>query len=295
MISQLIANGIIIGSTYSLIAIGFTIIYKTVNFFHLAHAGVYTFAAYIYYSLINSKIWSFLKTDNHLLTIEILSFSLSIFLSGLLGTIIDKFIYFPLRKKEASQLSFLLASFGVLVIIQNLLQIIYGTEIFILNKRTIIEGYKIFGATITITQIIILFFNLLFIMLTSIFIYKTKLGKFIRAVSDNYILSKILGINTELVISLSFFFGSLIAGTAGILISYETNLEPTIGFNIVFKGIVASIIGGTKSFLRCVIAGFFIGIIENISIWKLDSNWKDFITFFIMIVFLLLKPQKTKT
>ena len=111
-----------------------------------------------------------------------------------------------------------------------------------------------------------------------------------RAVSDDPIAASVVGINPEKTILVSFAIGSALAGAAGILISLETNIEPTMGFSAILKGIIASIIGGIGSIPGAVLGGFFLGLAENLGIWKIQAGWKDAIAFAILIIFLLLRP-----
>ncbi len=145
MFNQLLLNGIIAGSIYALVALGFTIIYKTVRFFHFAHGVVYTAGAYFAYSLSISLNFN-----------SIISFFIAFFLAALLGIGIDRIVNLPLRKKNAPSLVFLIASFGVFIFIQNLLQLIYGAQILTLRTGPVKEGYYILNAVITDIQILIL-------------------------------------------------------------------------------------------------------------------------------------------
>lgn len=111
-----------------------------------------------------------------------------------------------------------------------------------------------------------------------------------RAVSDDPIAANVVGINPDRTILASFAIGSALAGAAGILISLETNIEPTMGFSAILKGIIASIIGGIGSIPGAMFGGFFLGIAENLGIWKIQAGWKDSIAFGILIIFLLLRP-----
>jgi branched-chain amino acid transport system permease protein len=122
------------------------------------------------------------------------------------------------------------------------------------------------------------------------FIQRTKLGKAMRAVSDDPIAANVLGINPEKIITVSFAIGSAMAGVAGILISFETNIEPTMGFNAILKGVIASIVGGIGSIPGAVLGGFFLGLAENLGVWKIQAGWKDAIAFVILIIFLLMRP-----
>ncbi|MCK4501345.1 branched-chain amino acid ABC transporter permease, partial [Candidatus Babeliales bacterium] len=145
MFLQVTVNGIIAGSIYALIAIGFTVIYRTVKFFHFAHGVVYTAGAYFAYTLIISLQLNFA-----------LSFFLSIVLAAILGIAIDRLVYYPLRQQNASNLIFLLASFGVFIFLQNLIQLIYGAQILTIRTGPIKEGHHFLGAVITDVQILIL-------------------------------------------------------------------------------------------------------------------------------------------
>jgi branched-chain amino acid transport system permease protein len=280
MINQLIVNGIIAGSIYVLLAQGFSIIYRTVKFFHFAHGVVYAAGAYLAYTF-------FILFDIN----PILSFFLSIALASLLGITINSFVYHPLRKNNAPNLVYLIASFGVFIFLQNLIQLIFGAQILTLRTGPIKVGHHILGAVITDIQILIVVVSLILFFLTWLFIQKLKLGKAIRAVSDDPIGARVVGINSEKVILTAFAIGSALAGVAGILISLETNIEPTMGLNAILKGIIASIVGGIGSIPGALFGGLFLGLAENLGIWKIQAGWKDAIAFAILIIFLLLRPS----
>jgi branched-chain amino acid transport system permease protein len=277
---QLVINGIIAGSIYALIALGFTVIYRTVKFFHFSHGIIFTTGAYFAYTF-----FIILRINS------LISFFLSISLVALLGIAIDRFVYYPLRKHNAPNLVNLLASFGVFIFIQNLLQLIFGAQILTIRTGPIKEGHHILGATITDIQILIIVVSLALFIIGWLFIQKTRLGKAIRAVADDPIGARVVGINSEKVILTAFAIGSALAGVAGILISLETNIEPTMGFNAILKGIIASIIGGIGSIPGALFGGLFLGLAENLGIWKIQAGWKDAIAFAILIIFLLLRPS----
>lgn len=280
LLPQLILNGIIAGSIYALVALGFSVIYKTVKFFHFAHGVVYTVGVYLAYTLT-----VFLGIN-----LIISFFSASIFAS-IIGLAIDKFVYHPLRKQNAPNLVFLIASFGVFIFLQNLIQLIYSAQILTLRIEPIKKGHDLLGAIITDTQILILLLSVSLFAILWLFIQHSKFGKAIRAVSDDPIAASVVGICSEKVIFASFAIGSVLAGMAGILISFETNIEPTMGMSAIFKGIIASVIGGIGSIPGAIFGGLFLGIAENLGIWKIQAGWKDCIAFAILILFLLIRPS----
>lgn len=280
MLTQIFINGLIAGSVYTLIALGFSIIFKTIRFFHLAHGAVYTSGAYFAYT-------ASIKFGLNV----ILSFFLAATLATLLGVAIDRFVYLPLRKKKSPDLVFLLASFGVFIFLQNFFQLFFGAQILTLRLAPVKEGYHFAGSVITSMQLFIISASIMLFIILSLILNRTKIGKAIRAVSDDPIGATVSGIWSERIIIYAFVIGSMLAGMAGVLVSFETNIEPTMGFNAILKGIIASIIGGVGSIPGAILGGFFLGIIENFGIWKIQSGWKDAIAFSILIIFLLFRPQ----
>ena len=119
---------------------------------------------------------------------------------------------------------------------------------------------------------------------------RTRLGRAIRAVADDPVGAAVSGVYSEKIILSAFAIGSAVAGMAGILISLETNIEPTMGLNAILKGIIAAIIGGIGSVPGALLGGFFLGVVENLGIWKIQAGWKDCIAFAVLIIFLLLRP-----
>ena len=210
--------------------------------------------------------------------------------AGFLGVGIDQLVYRPLRHKKASNLVLLIASFGVFIFLQSLIQLIYGAQILTLRTGAVKKGHSFLGAVITDIQILIIAVSILLFVILYLFVRKTRLGKAIRAVSDDPVAASVVGIYPEKVIMTSFFIGSALAGAAGILISYETNIEPTMGLNAILKGIIASIIGGIGSIPGAALGGLFLGLAENFGIWKIQAGWKDCIAFAVLIVFLLFRP-----
>lgn len=283
--SQLLLNGIISGVIYALIALGFTIIYRTVRFFHFAHGVVYASGAYLAYSVLRIAY-----SESNSPAVLIFAVLGGIIGAGILGVLIDRLLYKPLRKKKAPNLVFLLASFGVFIFIQNLLQLIFGAQILSIRTGPVIEGHHILGAVITNIQILILIVSVFLCVTLWLYIKKAKLGKAMRAVADDPLAASVVGINPERITLVAFAIGSMLAGAAGILVSLETNIEPTMGMNAILKGIIASIIGGIGNIPGAMFGGLFLGLAENLGIWKISAGWKDCIAFVILIIFLLVRP-----
>jgi branched-chain amino acid transport system permease protein len=279
MLQQLLLNGIVAGSIYALIALGFALIYRTVRFFHFAHGAIYTAGAYLAYSL----------TTQFQVNIAV-AFLCGALISGVLGVALDRGLYRPLRRERAPDLVFLIVSIGAFIALQNLVQLIYGAGIRILRAGDVEEGHRVLGAVITDVQLLILIVAFAAAMALSLLVQHTKLGKAIRAVSDDAVAAAVVGIDRERIIAAAIFLGSVMAGLAGALLALETNLQPNMGLAAILKGIVASIIGGIGSIPAAILGGLLLGMAENVGIWKIDSAWKDTVSYVFLVGFLLARP-----
>jgi len=280
IITQLLINGLIAGAIYALVASGFSLIYSTNKFVHFAHGATIAFSAYILYFL-----FSILGLNFGFAVV------LSIIFTTLLGMAMNSIVYKKLRKRKASSVILLIAGFALLILIESSLLLFFGADVKTIGYLKISKGLEFLGAMITPLQIVIIITS--FILLASLFLFmkKTKIGKAMRAVSDNKNVAEILGINSERIYNWSFIIGSAIAGIAGVLISLEQNLEPTMGTGLIIKGFTAAIIGGIGNIPGAILGAFLLGFAENFGIWYLPSGYKDAIAFMLLFLFLIFRPN----
>ncbi|MFH0856854.1 MAG: branched-chain amino acid ABC transporter permease [bacterium] len=279
ILPQLIVNSLIAGAIYTLIALGFNLIYGATKFFNLAHGAMAAIGGYSFFYITKTFGLAIIPCA-----------ILSIIIAGFSGYLLDKLVYLQLRKKKASNLVLLVASLGAFTFIQAIIAILFSSQFQILshvNQKT----FKIAGGIITQTQIIILFFAFIITFALALLLKFTLFGKKIKAISDDEEVAKIVGINTNKVIGYIFFIGSAIMGIAGILIGFDIGIEPTMGMRLLLKGIIASIIGGVGNIYGGFIGAFLLGFVENFGIWKISGEWKDAIAFALLIIFLLFKPS----
>ena len=276
---QLLINSLIAGAIYALVAAGFSLIYSTNKFVHFAHGSVIAFSAYILY-----LFYSILKFNFGISVI------LTILFSCVFGYLLN-LIYKKLRERNASSVILLIASVGLLILIESLILILFGADVKTIGFLKIAKGLEIFGGIITPLQIWIIVISLLLLGFLHLFMKKTKIGKAMRAVADNKDVAEIVGISSEKIYSYSFIIGSAIAGIAAVLIGLEQNLEPMMGTNLMIKGFTGAIIGGIGSVPGAILGSFLLGIAENYGIWFLPSGYKDAIAFTLLFIFLLFKPK----
>lgn len=276
---QLIFNGLVSACAYSLISIGFSLIYQSIRFFHFAHGAVYTFGAYS----------AFLFVIQFGLS-KFIAFPLACIFALLVGVCCEQFIYKPMRKHRATELALLVASLGLYIIVQNLISMIWGDDTITMRTGEIIEGHALWDARITDVQITIIVTSIFLISLFALILIKTKFGKTLHALANDSDLARLTGINSDRYIMYAFAVGSFLAAIAAIMISFDTDMTPTMGFNALVMGMIAVIVGGMGSIPGAALGGLLIGLAQNLGVWVLPSQWEDTIAFVILILFLLFRP-----
>lgn len=280
ILPQLVANSIIAGAIYMMVALGFNLIYGTVKFFDIGYGALAAIGGYSVFFL-----YKRMGLDLSL------SVALGVLFTGCIGYLVNKFIYKKLRDRKASSMVLLVASLGVLTVLQAIMAMIFSSQFQTLSVGGASKVYEIAGAVITQVQLIILISGLLIMATLGLVLKKTMFGKAVSAVSDDEEVAKIVGINTSKIIGIVFFIGSMIAGLAGIFVGFDTGIEPTMGMSLLLKGVIASIIGGIGNIYGGVLGAFLLGFVENFGIWKISGEWKDAIAFGVLIIFLLFRPQ----
>ena len=259
--------------------ISFGICYYNVKFFHIAHAVVITLGAYFTYLF-------FIQLHLSLF----IAIPLSIIFSTLIGILCELIVYKPMRKKNLPPLAYLIASIGLYVVLQNIISLAWGDDTKTLRTGEVKVGNEILGAYITNIQIIIIAVSLSLFLLVLLFNKYSKTGKAIRAVSANPELSNIFGINSNKIILISFAIGSALGSVAGILSAFDTNMTPTMGFNLLMYGVVAMIIGGVGSYKGLIGGALLVASTQHLAAYNIDTKWMDAVAYIILILFLIWKP-----
>lgn len=279
MDSQLLANIIISVSWITLVGVSFSLIFSCAGFLHFTHGIFFTIAPYLTFFLTIRGIPL------------LFSIPLALFVTSLLGCLTETIIYRPLRNKVSSPLILLLASLGVYIVLQNLISMFFGDNTKTLRSSNIIEGVSIFGAKVTIVQLVTIFLTIGLLLTVWLLLRNTKLGRAVRAVSNDRQLSDISGIDSNHVISWTFAIGSGLAGVAGILVALDIDMTPTMGMTPLMLGIVAVIIGGVGNIVGVFFGALLLAFTQQLGVWWLGSQWQDVTAFIILLVFLLFRPQ----
>lgn len=280
MILQQLINGLTIGSTYALVAIGYTMVFGILELVNFSHGSVYMTGAFITLMLLTSVHMNFF-----------LGFALSILVTGILGIIIDKIALYPLRKKDAPKVTSLISTIGVSIFLQNFIMMIWGSETKNFPMILDLGGINLGNAKLTYLQIII-FCICIFLMTGLQFIVnKTKIGKAMRATAQNTETSMLMGINVNMIISLTFFIGSALASVAGTMVGmYYQTVDPMMGFMVGMKAFAAAVLGGIGVLPGAMLGGIIIGVIETLAAAYIHAGYRDAIAFAILIIVLIIRP-----
>lgn len=278
IVVQLILNGIIAGAIYALVASGFSLIYSVTKFMHFAHGGVLAVAGYLLFTLAVAAGINFW-----------LAIIITLLASALLGMAMNWLVYRPLRKKRASSAVLLIAGLALMILVNAAILAVWGADV--KTIQAVNPVFDVSGVRVTFVQVTIIAVALLLFAGLWVLMKKTKLGKAMRAVSDNKDVAQTVGINPERIYTKTFLIGSMLAGVAGILIGIEQNLFPQMGVSLMVKGFTGAVIGSLLSVPGAVLGSFILGIVENVGIWWLPSGYKDAIAFVLLFVFLLFRPE----
>ena len=278
---QLIVNGTVMGSIIVLGAIGLTLTYRILNFANFAHGDIMAVGAYL--------CLFFLGLGLPFIVSAILALSVT---AGL-GILIDWCLYKKLRGKTSVVL--LIASIGAALFLRNVVQIIWGPQLVYFDSEIQIAKIVSLGETelfrIKPDEIFIVAASVLLITALHLFLKKHKIGKAMRALSDNMQLAGVIGIETEKIIYWTWGLGCALAAAGGIFLGLEVQLRPMMGWDMLLPVFAAVILGGIGSPYGAMLGGMIIGISQEVSTAFINPAYKSVVSFSILILVLLIRPS----
>jgi branched-chain amino acid transport system permease protein len=275
---QQLINGMMLGSTYSLIAMGFTLVLGLLEMLNIAHGDVFMFGAFLGLTFAMLGVPLFL------------SIILAMVGAGIIGVIIERFCFRPLRK--AHFLGPLLSTIAFGILLQNLATQLWGSEPMRYPQTTEVAQFHLGPILISSIHIIILATSLALMVAIDQFARRTRIGRAMRATSENQRTAALLGVNVDRVIIYTFFASGALAGIAGVLTALVyLQITPFIGIRQGLIGMVAMVIGGLGNLRGAMIGGLVIGIIEVMNDAYLTASYRDMIIFGLFFLFLMFRPE----
>jgi len=281
---QQLVNGITLGGVYALIAVGYTMVYGVIQLINFAHGEVYMLGAFLAYTLVAVVGMPFFP-----------AFLLTLIICAVLGVVLDFVAYRPLRK--APRLAALITAIGMSIFLQNMALLIWGSQIKSYPREVLPAFFSeaaitMGDVTLSWLQIFILSITLLFMIILHLTIHKTRIGMAMRAISQDKTASALMGIGVNRVISFTFAIGSAMGGMAGILVGlYYNAIFPTMGYVAGIKAFAAAVLGGIGSVPGAMLGGGVLGIAEVMGAGYISSEYRDGISYAVMIAVILFKPS----
>ncbi len=279
MIIQFLLNGLVNGSLIALTALGFALIYNTTRIFHIAYAGIYVWAGYILYLFMEVLNWPLAS-----------SLAMAVIAAALISMACEYFLYRPLEKRGRSQNALMISSVGMLILLVSLSELFFGNaaRYITFSPAEVIPGNSIFFTGI---QMISLLACLLILAAFFAILKYSRIGIRIRALRDSDTLSRLFGVSTaRLKIMLYVLSGVFVALAAG-LRALDVGVNPQLGIPVFINAFVALVIGGIGRFDGPVIGGILLGLLQATTEYFFDSRWVMMVTFILLMIFLLLRPQ----
>lgn len=296
LLLQQLINGLVLGSVYALVALGYTMVYGILGLINFAHGEVTMVGAMIGIATLNFMLGT--TTGLPAPIVALCGVGAAMLVCAVLGYGIERIAYRPLR--HAPRLAPLITAIGVSIVLQNLAMLIWGRQYLPFPTLFELQRFEIGGATITNVQITIITLSALVMGALWWLVHKTSLGRAMRATSQSTALAGLMGINANAVISATFVIGALLAALAGILISaYYGLAHYYMGFILGLKAFSAAVLGGIGNIAGAMLGGLLLGIIESLGAGYigditggfLGSHYQDVFAFFVLILVLILRPN----
>jgi len=275
---QQIVNGIALGSIYALIALGYTMVYGIIRLINFAHGDIYMLGAFVgYFALTTYKLPFGV------------SLVLAMLIPAIIGMLIERVAYRPLRKSPS--IAVLITAIGVSLLIENLAMLWFSPDPRPFPQIFPLRPLELGGIRVSIPQVIVFITAVVLMIILNFLVQKTKIGKAMRAVSQDKEAASLMGIDINRIISLTFALGSALAGAAGVMVGViYPRIQPLMGVMPGLKAFVAAVLGGIGSIPGAMLGGLIMGLTESLVTALISSTWRDAIAFSLLIVILLVKP-----
>jgi branched-chain amino acid transport system permease protein len=284
--SQLIWNGLFVGSFYSLVALGYSMVYGIIKLLNFAHGDLYMLGAFGGFAMLGA-MGGLVRSASIVALFVVLI--LTMIATGLSGLVIERVAYRPLR--GAPRLSLLITAVGASFALE------YGTRIFagpnpkVYPVRLNGTSLNVFGARITLQQIALMAVSVALMVALNLLITRTREGRAMRAISLDPKAAMLMGIDVDKVIARTFFIGSALAGAAGVMAGgYYGKIDFLMGFIIGLKAFTAAVIGGIGNIPGTMLGGLVLGLLESFGTHWVGGEWRDVFAFGFLILFLTVRP-----
>jgi branched-chain amino acid transport system permease protein len=289
---QQIVNGLSLGGIYALIALGYTMVYGIIELINFAHGDVYTMGTFFSLAILTALGVSGEVHGIALLGVVVAALVSSMLLCGILGVVIERLAYRPLR--NAPRLAPLITAIGVSFILENVMQLWHGPSPIPFPDVIPNPSYHLGSVVVTAKQVSVIALAVAMMAALQVFIYNTKIGKAMRATAADRDAAQLMGVNVNTTIAMTFLIGSALAGAAGFVsgVYYGTTWFFN-GFEAGLKAFTAAVLGGIGNIAGAMLGGFSIGLIEAVATQYIPNGaqWTNVVVFSVLVLVLIFRPS----
>jgi branched-chain amino acid transport system permease protein len=278
--AQQLVNGLFIGSMYAVFALGYTLVFGVLDILNLAHAAVFTVSSFIALALVEGL---------HLSVFAALP--LTMIAAGLLGLVLERVAFRPLRARADSNVAGLISSLAMATILGALAHEVWGPNVTRFPLDTLPRAAERLGGIVSRMQLTVIAVAVILVVGLSWLVQRTRLGRELRAVAESPRAAQVVGVNVDRAIAASFFISSALGGAAGVLYGLAYDVSPDMGRSVELKGLAVIIVGGMGSMPGAVIAGIALGVVETVVVAHLGGSFRDAVSFAGLFLILVLRPH----
>lgn len=284
--TQLIWNGLFVGSFYALVALGYSMVYGIIKLLNFAHGDLYMLGAFSGFAMLGA-MGGLVKSSSLVALLVVLV--LTMITTGLSGIVIERVAYRPLR--GAPRLSILITAVGASFALEYGTRIVAGPNPKVYPVRLNGTSLHVLGARITLQQLALMAISVVLMVALNLLITRTREGRAMRAIALDPRAALLMGIDVDKVIARTFFIGSALAGAAGVMAGgYYGKIDFLMGFIIGLKAFTAAVIGGIGNIPGTMLGGLVLGLLESFGTHWVGGQWRDVFAFGFLILFLTVRP-----
>jgi branched-chain amino acid transport system permease protein len=285
-VTQLIWNGLFVGSFYALVALGYSMVYGIIKLLNFAHGDLYMLGAFVGFAILGAVGGISPSLALPLLLVVLLA---TMVITGLAGVALERLAYRPLRR--APRLSLLITAVGASFALEYGMRAVAGADPQVYPVRLGGTSMEVLGARLTLQQLVLMGVAVVLMIALNLLVTRTREGRAMRAIALDPRTSALMGIDVNSVISRTFFIGSALAGAAGVMAgAYYGKIDFMMGFLIGLKAFTAAVIGGIGNIPGTMLGGLLLGLLESFGTFWLGGEWRDVFAFGVLILFLTVRP-----
>jgi branched-chain amino acid transport system permease protein len=285
-VTQLVWNGLFVGSFYALVALGYSMVYGIIKLLNFAHGDLYMLGAFVGFAILGAVGGVSPSMALPLLLVVLLA---TMVVTGLAGVALERIAYRPLRR--APRLSLLITAVGASFALEYGMRAVAGADPQVYPVRLGGTAMEVLGARLTLQQLVLMGVAVVLMIALNLLVTRTREGRAMRAIALDPRTSALMGVNVNSVISRTFFVGSALAGAAGVMAgAYYGKIDFMMGFLIGLKAFTAAVIGGIGNIPGTMLGGLLLGLLESFGTYWLGGEWRDVFAFGVLILFLTVRP-----